>query len=555
MGKKRNRSTANAKPPNAGPDGVPTHASSFVEEVLESRDVEFAAEKKQETRIKRRKMTEQMEKDALKKAEKALKRASKKGGDNMAARKAGLEVWKRAAERRKLKGLKEDKQQELHEDDVVDPKTTARIFKEAREQRKEIQQENINDAAEEAARRSAKMDRSLDGVGERHLRKILGGKANDDSDSDEDSNSDVATIGRGMDEKELDFLDGTKVTEEDEFALAMFSNMELKDAKTNGADASPAAANGGGDGRIMLADLVLAKIREQEEAKAYAAEMKANPEKAARDRKIAEVYGLVGNILSRYRSGKVPKAFKVIPKFQNWEELLYLTRPDEWSPAAVYVGTRVLASNLVAREVVRFYEGVLLPRCMEDISDNKKLNYHLYRSLDKALYKPQAFIKGILFPLCEDPTVTMRQATIISSIVRKVSIPMLHSAAALMYIVQLPFSMSRMLIVKALIEKNYALPYKVVDSVVESFLRMKSDTRALPLLWHQGLLAFAQRYKKELTMEQKESLKALMKLHTHHAVTDEVRRELFSTRNRGDLMEPDADTIARNIESAAMIVG
>ncbi len=33
---------------------------------------------------------------------------------------------------------------------------------------------------------------------------------------------------------------------------------------------------------------------------------------------------------------QVPKAFKVIPNLQNWEEILYLTEPENWSPHAVY---------------------------------------------------------------------------------------------------------------------------------------------------------------------------------------------------------------------------
>ena len=30
-----------------------------------------------------------------------------------------------------------------------------------------------------------------------------------------------------------------------------------------------------------------------------------------------------------------------------------------------------------------------------------KLNVHLYEALKKSLYKPAAFFKGVLFPLCE----------------------------------------------------------------------------------------------------------------------------------------------------------
>jgi hypothetical protein len=49
----------------------------------------------------------------------------------------------------------------------------------------------------------------------------------------------------------------------------------------------------------------------------------------------------------------------------------------------------------------RYYFLVLLPRIRDDILNNKKLNWHLYMSLKKALFKPDAFYKGILFPLIE----------------------------------------------------------------------------------------------------------------------------------------------------------
>ena len=54
------------------------------------------------------------------------------------------------------------------------------------------------------------------------------------------------------------------------------------------------------------------------------------------DPKVAEMYTEVAKLLSRYRSGKIPKAFKVLPQFRNWEQLLYLTNPDGWSAAAMY---------------------------------------------------------------------------------------------------------------------------------------------------------------------------------------------------------------------------
>lgn len=40
------------------------------------------------------------------------------------------------------------------------------------------------------------------------------------------------------------------------------------------------------------------------------------------DPEIVEMYREVGKVLSKYRSGKIPKAFKVIPKMVNWEQIL-----------------------------------------------------------------------------------------------------------------------------------------------------------------------------------------------------------------------------------------
>lgn len=45
-------------------------------------------------------------------------------------------------------------------------------------------------------------------------------------------------------------------------------------------------------------------------------------------------------VLSKYHSGKLPKAFKVIPALSNWEQILYVTEPEAWTAAAMYQATR-----------------------------------------------------------------------------------------------------------------------------------------------------------------------------------------------------------------------
>ena len=75
--------------------------------------------------------------------------------------------------------------------------------------------------------------------------------------------------------------------------------------------------------------------------------------------------------------------------------------PNGWSAAAMYQATRIFASNLKEKMAQRFFNLVLLPRIRDDIAEFKKLNFHLYQALRKALFKPAAFMKGFLIPLCE----------------------------------------------------------------------------------------------------------------------------------------------------------
>ena len=63
--------------------------------------------------------------------------------------------------------------------------------------------------------------------------------------------------------------------------------------------------------------------------------------------------------------------------------------------------TRLCASNMKPKQAQRFYSLVLLPAVQDDIAAHKRLNFHLYLALKKALYKPAAFFKGVLLPLAE----------------------------------------------------------------------------------------------------------------------------------------------------------
>ncbi|KAJ3044188.1 hypothetical protein HDV00_002865 [Rhizophlyctis rosea] len=289
--------------------------------------------------------------------------------------------------------------------------------------------------------------------------------------------------------------------------------------------------------QINLSDLIMQKIQ----AAALAGDVPDEPVPPGMNEKVIEVYTKVGLLLSRYKSGSLPKTFKIIPSLADWEDILFLTHPEKWSPQATYQATRIFVSNLKAKMAQRFFALVLLDRVRDDIAETKKLNYHLYMALKKALYKPGAFFKGLLLPLCESGTCTLREAAILGSVVTKVSIPMLHSAAALLKLAEMEYTGANSLFIRLLLDKKYALPFKVVDALVFHFLRFKQDPREMPVLWHQSLLVFAQRYKEDMTPEQKEALLDLLRFKTHEGITPEIRRELQNSGSRDVMKEMEMD--------------
>ncbi|ESO03517.1 hypothetical protein HELRODRAFT_157035 [Helobdella robusta] len=241
----------------------------------------------------------------------------------------------------------------------------------------------------------------------------------------------------------------------------------------------------------------------------------------------------VGQVLSSHRSGPVPKPLKIIPKYRIWEKLLELTEPDTWSTAAVLAATRIFVSNLKDRQVARYVKRVLLPRVRNDIKEFKRINPHLYEALMRCMFKSYGFIKGFLLPLCSAEDCTAREATIVSSVLAHCSMKMEHSALAMMEMCQMPYSPAISIFLTTLLDKKFALPYTVVDDLVNYFLRFQSMKRQdLPVLWHQCLLTFAQRYKQDVSSKQKDALIQLLKLCPHKDITPEIMRELVNAKCR-----------------------
>ncbi|EFN54310.1 hypothetical protein CHLNCDRAFT_135512 [Chlorella variabilis] len=412
----------------------------------------------------------------------------------------GVRTQPRPSKRRKS----DEEQEEEAGEEFVPAAMTRRILREARTQQEEV------DADESPAAVALQLGASRGLV-------AAAAKGLQDSDSEDDFSDGGGSV--------YEYDEEIEVSPEDEAALAAFMAPDADSYRQR-----------------TLADLVLERIREKQ-AEQGVSEIPREGQEFVPDEldpKVVEVYQGVGKVLSRYTAGKVPKAFKVIPNLQNWEEILYLTDPDNWTPHAVYQATRMFVSNLNQKMSQRFLVLVLLPHVRADIRKNRRLHFALFMALKKATYKAAAFYKGVLLPLCASGTCNLREAVILTSVIKRTSIPM-------------PYSGTNSFFLRVLLDKRYALPYRVVDALVDHFLRFKTEERQLPVVWQQTLLCFVQRYKTEIRREDKHALRDLVKRQHHYALTPAILRELDSSLSRGEQAAgtPDALRPVSKVAAAA----
>lgn len=268
-------------------------------------------------------------------------------------------------------------------DKFLDPKLSRKILQQAskqmaEEERSSGSQQRGGDA--QAGKGSVRFA-SSGGGGKAQAR-----QQDDSSDSDEDEDEE-----EGGGELEWDVEEGDDDDDEEEGGDGM---VEFKDGAVHmGAGGLSEAEQrvvssfmdiGAGE-RRTLADIIMDKIREKAEEDEGEGGGQGLPGQGGEDGgrstlspKVREVYAEIGKLLKTYTAGKLPKAFKILPALANWEEVVYLTRPDEWTPHATYAATRIFASNLNAKLSQRFFNLILLEKCRDDICANKNLNYHYY---------------------------------------------------------------------------------------------------------------------------------------------------------------------------------
>jgi essential nuclear protein 1 len=86
---------------------------------------------------------------------------------------------------------------------------------------------------------------------------------------------------------------------------------------------------------INLADLIMQKLQSGQFQDGAALDKKQvryedleDGVASSLDPKVVAAYKSLGTVLRQYKSGKLPKLFKIMPQIANWEEVLFLTKPE-----------------------------------------------------------------------------------------------------------------------------------------------------------------------------------------------------------------------------------
>lgn len=508
------------------------------------------------------------------------KTSSSATGSGNAAGNAAFKQQKRAASKNRKKQLSSNHNalsEDLHADKFVVPGQNARKRRDLNKHAQDIdEQANEIDNDMEAGMMDQKMARRIllqsknrQQEGNNKLRKDGGVQANDDDDDEDEEDSDGdeyvdedgAVGGNKMnddddDDEDYDDDDNNEHyvgddDDDDEDVEIEYSDTEsqAESEMVEFPDLEQELELDEEEARLLgkfqpqaptqsrnLADIIMEKIREKEQGQKAAAAAESESQAGDKERdpnhidvRVRRVYNAIGRILRGYTAGKIPKAFKILPRVQNWEQLVLLTRPENWSPHATYQATRIFAAALNERMAQRFYNAVLLPIIHSYIAQKKTLHPALYQALRKALFKPIAFYKGFLLPLCDGGECGLKEALIIGSVLQKMHLQPIPTAVVIVKICEMAFSSSNVLFLRVLVDKKMSLPFQAIDALVAFFHRFgkahKHDDK-LPVLWHQALLSFVQRYRGELKKEQIALLHEVCNKHFHQLITPEIRREL-----------------------------
>ena len=226
--------------------------------------------------------------------------------------------------------------------------------------------------------------------------------------------------------------------------------------------------------------------------------------------KMVRLLKRTGSMLKIYRSGKIPRSIKIISVLKNFEEILWFTRPDTWSPHALYAVTKLFLKNLRPLQLERFLTMVFIPRLQENIfQKNKKVSVHIFMTLKMISKIPKIFFSLIILPTAESLNFTTREAILFSILISKISVPREIVSTFLSMFLRQNFTNEKLILLNSILNKNFLLPIRMIDMLVDFFIYSKNFNKTI--YFQKCFFSFLRNYSKFISKEDRLNLKKKIK--------------------------------------------
>jgi essential nuclear protein 1 len=185
--------------------------------------------------------------------------------------------------------------------------------------------------------------------------------------------------------------------------------------------------------------------------------------------KLLKILERTSLFLKVYRSGKMPKIIKVLPSFKNFEEIMWLTRPDIWSDQAILSITRSFLPKLDKIQISRFFSLVLAPRFQETIFNRDLISIHIQKAIKLSSNFPFVFFSSLILPICESKNCSIKEGAMLGSIISKYHFAPSIIMVVLVRLLKKPITSSKCILCRIIVGKNYLIPHRIIDLLVDFF--------------------------------------------------------------------------------------
>jgi len=223
--------------------------------------------------------------------------------------------------------------------------------------------------------------------------------------------------------------------------------------------------------------------------------------------KVLKIFERTCLLLKIYRSGKIPKILKILPFLKNFEEILWLLRPDSWSSQALYVITRLFILRLDDLQIGRFFTQILAPRFQEAVFQPKKISSLLFLCLKVSTFRAKHFFSSLLFPILKSQNCSIKEAIILGSVINKASFLLENVVWSLVSLVEDPCTSPKLILIRIFLSKNYSLPYRILDILLDFFHR--NYTKFKNSNFKKCVFVFLKNYSNFISNEDKKRLTRL----------------------------------------------